>query len=509
MSCTANLVSYVDSNWVASDLPIKYALTNDKWPINNTDMEDSFTSVADDNGYSRITLSSTYESYAKGSYITISDSSVAALNGVWRIRTVYSSTDITIEAPYVATATGYIQRYYNNYHIVVRVYTGIRSGHTYESKRPMALRGTIQIRPEADNTARANIQSFVRKDLAPIDNHFCELDFEDGSANDWNQWTQFYVEFAESYDVAVDGILETYTSDFVRDEDSSGNINIFSAAKSANRFQYAQGRSMAEYSLNPDNYDGTGKFMTHFEKPTYFEGYEWDLSIINDYKNSEIGPAHQIYINETAADGTLLGTTIYDMAEQDEGVYRIDLGHHTFFASCDTFTIFIRYDQNGNDYNSQALTVRYQNRCVVDNPVYLRWLNQLGGWDGWLFIRNKDYILDVTERTSVTRDIYSDWDNTFTSGTTQDDYIYTKAVERRIVRSQLLSQDEAKRLGMELKYSNKVQEIYQSDDTNCGNDERRTVLIEPGTTTYLSDGTKIREVEIAFRYTDNIIIPGQ
>lgn len=509
MSCTSYLVSYLNSTWVASDLPIIYAHENDKWPINNTDMSDLFSTVTDDNGYSRINITSTYESYSVGNYIKITEAANSGINGVWRIRAVYASDDITVEAPYLGTDAGVIQKEYHNYHIVARVYTGIRDGHTYASSGPMALRGTVKIRPDQNNTANVNISSFVRADLAPIDNHFCELEFTNGWTNDFNQWTQFYIEFAESYDVAVDGVLETYTSSFQVNEDENGDAIIYSAAKAANSFQYAQGRSMAEYAINGLNYDGGGKFMTKWEKPTYFEGYEWDVSIINDFKNADVGTNNQMYLVEYDSSGTELGFATYEMPKDDEGVYRFNVGAHTFYANCSTFTLFVNYDRNVNNYNSQSLTVNYQNKCTVKNPVYLRWINQVGGWDGWLFIRNKDLIVDVQSRTTVTRDIYANWDNTFTRGTTQDDYIATDAVERRVVRSQLLNEDEATQLGYDLRVSNKVQEVYLSDDTNCGNDEHRTVLIEPGQFTYLSDREKIREVELEFRYTDKIIVPGQ
>lgn len=509
MSCTSFLVSYLESNWVASDLPIIYGINNDKWPVNSTDQTDAFNAVSDDNGYARLAIPSPNESYSAGAYIKITGATQAGHNGVWRIRTVYSGTDMTVEAPYLGTDSGTLQKYYNNYHNVVRVYTGIRNGHTHANERPMELRGTLRVRPDQNNTCNANISSLVRADLAPIDNNFCELTFTNGWANDFNQFTQFYIEFAESYDIAVGGVLQTFTSGFYTNTDENDDTIIYSAAKAAHNFQYAQGRSMAEYALNPLNYDGGGRFMTKFERPTYFEGYEWDVSIINDFKNADISVNNELYLVEYAADGTLLGTSTYDMPEEDEGVYRFNVGHHTFFASCDYFIMFVNYDKAANDFNSNSLTVNYQNKCTVKNPVYLRWLNQVGGWDGWLFIRNKDFIVDVQSRTTVSRDIFANWDNVFTRGTTQDDYVSTVAVERMVVRSQLLNEDEARQIGYELRVSNKVQEIYLSTDTNCGNDERRTVLIDPGQFTYLSDREKIREVEIEYRYTDKIIMPGQ
>ena len=509
MSCTAFLVSYLNSNWVASDLPVRYGITNDKWPVNSSDGIGTINSISDENGYARVTLASTVGGFAEGSYVKVSGATVDSYNGVWRVRQAFGTTDIVIEAPYNGTDTGSFQRYYNNYHIKVKVYTGIRSGHSLNSERPMALRGTLEIRPDGTNTAIADISSFVRSDLSPIDNHFCELTFDDGWTNDFNQWTQFYIEFAESYDTVTAGVLSTFTSDYVLDKDINDNALIYSAAKAANSFQYAQGKSMAEYSLNPTNYDGAGKFMTTFEKPTYFQGYEWDLSIINDYKNSDFTLPNQLWIQEYDTSGNLLATSKYEMPEQDEGIYRFDFGHHVFNASCDYFVTFVQYDRDDNTYNSQNLTVKYRNPCNTADPVYLRWINQVGGWDGWLFIRNKDLILDVTERTTVTRDIFNNWDTDFTRGTTQDDFIYTEAVQRRVIRSQLLSEDEARNIGNWLKVSNKVQEIYLSTDTECGNDERRTVLIEPGQFTYLTDARKVREIQVAFRYTDRMILPSQ
>ena len=509
MSCTSFLVSYLESTWVASDLPIIYGIDNDKWPVNNTDQTDSFNAVTDDNGYARLAIPSPNETYSVGNYIKITGATLSGHNGVWRIRAVYSSTDITVEAPFLGTDSGTLQKYYKNYHNVVKVYTGIRDGHTHASSRPMELRGTLRVRPDENNVSNVNISSLVRSDLAPIDNNFCELEFTDGWANDFNQFTQFYIEFAESYDVAVGGVLETFTSGFYTNEDTNGDPIIYSAAKAANNFQYAQGRSMAEYALNALNYDGGGRFMTKWARPTYFEGYEWDVSIINDFKNADLAVPNRMFLVEYAADNTILGTSTYEMPSEDEGVYRFNVGHHTFFASCSYFVLFVNYDRATNNFNSNSLTVNYQNRCVVKNPIYLRWLNQVGGWDGWLFIRNKDLIVDVQDRTTVTRDIFSNWDQVFTRGTTQEDYISTQAVERRIVRTQLLNEDEATQLGYELRVSNKVQEIYLSTDTDCGNDERRTVLIEPGQFTYLSDRQKIREVEVEFRYTDKIIVPGQ
>lgn len=372
MSCVASLVSYVDSNWVASDLPIIYGIENDKFPINTTDGIGTINSISDENGYARLSLASTVGGFSDGSFVKITGATISGYNGVWRVRKAFSTTDFIIDAPYLGTDTGSVQRYYNNYHVIARIYTGIRNGHTMAADRPMELRGTLRIRPNASNSANIDVSSYIRSDLSPIDNRFCELDFTAGNgwANDTGQFTQFYIEFAESYDVSNSGILETFVSAYTQDTYSDGSLKIYSAVKAANGFQYSQGKSMAEFSINPYNYDGAGKFMVDFVSPTYFPGYQWDLSIINDYQNSQFTLPAQMWIVEYDRDGTLLNTTTYDMPEQDEGIYRFNMGHHSFNASVANFVCFVKYDRDSYDYNTQNLTVKYLNPCGK-NPVYL------------------------------------------------------------------------------------------------------------------------------------------
>jgi hypothetical protein len=312
----------------------------------------------------------------------------------------------------------------------------------------------------------------------------------------------------ERYDIVSNGVLTTYTSPFTTGGDSTGGINYYSVAKAANSFQYSQGKSMSEFAMNAANYDGAGRFMTNWALPTYFEGREWDVSIINDYQNDDITLPHLLNVREYDRNGVILSTTQYALPEEDEGVYRWSADAHLFDGLCKTFDLYVTYGRDGSAYNTQSLTCKYVNECG-NQGIYLKWLNQVGGWDSWLFTRYVDKTVDIQSRGLVRRNIFNNYDTGFVFGTTQDDYTNAIAFERRAVSSQILSESEAEQLGKWLRLSTKVQEIYRETDTDCGNDVKRTILCDQGSFTYLSDSNKIRTVILEYRYTDQIIVPSQ
>jgi hypothetical protein len=265
---------------------------------------------------------------------------------------------------------------------------------------------------------------------------------------------------------------------------------------------------MSEFAMNAANYDGAGRFMTNWESPTYFEGKEFDVSIINDFKNDDLILPHLMNVREYDKNGAIISTTPYAVPLQDEGVYRWSAAAHSFDPACKTFDLYVTYDRDGSAFNTQSLTCKYVNNCGNDG-IYIKWLNQVGGWDSWLFTRYVDKTVDIQDRGIVRRNIFSNYDVNFTRGTTQDDYTNVVAFERRSVTSQYLTTDEAEQIGKWLRLSPKVQEIYRETSTDCGNDLKRTVLCDQGSFTYLSDSQKLKTVTLEFRYTDQIIMPGQ
>ena len=226
MSCLTDLVKteYYTSKWVASNpLPVQYKLTSNLFPTNNVDGIDTIIGIGNNGGYIELSLGSSYEVYQEKEYIKIIDCSQPLYNGVWQIIGISTYGKLTVDCPYITSGIGDVQRYYNNYHILVQVYAGIPNGHALQAKRPIKLKDTIKVIPFTDNIAYVDVSNAIRSDFPKILNEYCKrLQNEaDVNVNDWELWTSFYIAYAESYDIVIDGEVINFTSPYTFDVVSS------------------------------------------------------------------------------------------------------------------------------------------------------------------------------------------------------------------------------------------------------------------------------------------------
>jgi hypothetical protein len=250
--------AYYNSRWVAGHLPIQYKISNTKWPENTEDDVNNICAVSDINGFAQLNICGTYETYVKYEYIKIENSTVGSYNGVWQILNVVNSTTLTISAAYNGTATGTVQRYYNNYHNLVKVYAGIPSYHQYDSEDPMSLIATLKIFPNSDNISIADISGLIQAKLN------CDNDRDQISApNDLNAWTGFYIQYAESYDqsdgATVSQFTSTYTTDnndncevtnIIQNGDFAANLDSWTNGYTGSDFVYDSGKASATRGAN-------------------------------------------------------------------------------------------------------------------------------------------------------------------------------------------------------------------------------------------------------------------
>lgn len=505
--------AYLFSNWVPAWLPIQYNLTSDKWPINTFDDIDSVASIADDNGFARITLSSTSETYINREYIKITNSSTySGYDGVWQIITLNSSTDITISAPYLGNDTANFQRYYQGYYVSAKVYAGIPSGHTHEAKNPISQIGTLRTKPNTLNNAIVDISSYVRAELGPIKNDLCTvIDGLNGfHGNDYNLWTAFYIEYAEAYLVSdgtnVSEFVGEYTTDMV-----GYDTNLQYATRSALQFQDRQGRSVGRFVVDDTDPDtAQAQFMTNYETPTYFLDKEFDLSIGINLSNTKLaadGYGLEYVLKQYDSVGNLLDTDESPIDQEDQGVYRFAFSEYPLQYNCAYFTFLIQRS-TGEQISEEKRVNVDRTSCTRRGDIYLRWLNIYGGFDGFWFNRNHDYKVNVTNREIVRRNIYKNFDDEFTTGDTQDDYYSTTAKEEVVVRSAYLTESEADNMKW-LLTSNKVYECFTTLEESCTRYKKRTVLIQPENFLLYSDKTKLKKASFTFQYTDEMILPAQ
>lgn len=320
---TAYDEAYYNSRWVSGHLPVQYKISNTKWPENSDDDVDNICAVSNINGFAQINLCGSYETYVKYEYIKIENSTVTSYNGVWQILDVPAGANdtYTLSAAYDGTATGTMQRYYNNYYNLVKVYAGIPSYHQYESDDPMSLVATLKISPNADNLAIADISGLIQAKIN------CDNDLDQLSgANDLNAWTGFYIEYAESYDTS-DGVeVTTLTSDYITDTNTgceATNI-IINGDFPANLNGWTNGGSgtstwiWASNKAQVTNPGGITASRHLYQVADFLQGVEYNIrltvsnneansmtAVVSVFKDTTLSPQYTIHSNAIVGTETL------------------------------------------------------------------------------------------------------------------------------------------------------------------------------------------------------------
>lgn len=313
------------SYWNAAALPLQYAIENTKWPDNQESTATTILSAVTDNGYSRFAVTTGIAFFPVGSIVQITNSDY--YNGIWEVIEVNAPNLITVNVPFVATEAGpAMEIYFRNYTTIVNIYAGLPADHEFYSEKPIVLVGTVEQRPNSDNITYVDVRKYVLSKLN-TNNDITQDSWE----CDLNLFTGFYIEWAERYDVITGGEVENFTSAYTSDEDT-----ICWASHSALQFRNPTGGNMQAYIL--DGYafrEVKPKFMTQFERPKIFEGYYFDLAMIN------IG-FEFVYITEYDKNGTELNQqNIQVEGTINDGVFRFRLDNLTFDPDTSYITVQI------------------------------------------------------------------------------------------------------------------------------------------------------------------------
>lgn len=200
--------------WSCVHLPILYKLSSNLWPTNASDSIRAVVGFANDNGLVRLTLSGSITA-EELDYLNIASTSVSALDGPFQIITKWSPTQFTINAPYaLATspytyATATAQKYYNNYHARIRIYGGLNASHLWAGLKPYALLAEYKIVPDDDGEIFLNLAETLKEKI----NILLNRPNYDSKPYDLDRFAQFYIEYAEVYDVQAVSTVGSYTSD--------------------------------------------------------------------------------------------------------------------------------------------------------------------------------------------------------------------------------------------------------------------------------------------------------
>lgn len=389
-----------------------------------------------------------------------------------------TATEITIDATVGTTGVG-ATSFINitnrlGYFLEVRVleYT---TGSAVETTDQYA-----RFRPDASGLIKADVSEWLQPLLSAVD----EFDYVATSTRDENLGQPFQIQWRE---YTVDG---GYTDWSTLDDD-----NIFSVANAVKQTRDRWGQNLGEYVLfppdtaSPPQQGSQSKFLTMFENPVYFEGYPFDLAyaVSKDYDNygGDLFKEEQ----RVDAEGNELSISVASVSKEGgyvnrmqldgsydatvAGVY-VTLRSNITSAYVDDGYVDLDYvDEIGATAIGEPTLVDIGETCE-DNPIYLRWLNPVGGWDSWLFSRAQD-IADVVG-----------------AGKTFEGYV--EDIGEAEARKRVLSKDSQEEItlgasGLAIKYISGLRWILSSPevheylglDEDTGLPKWRTVIVKAGT----------------------------
>lgn len=129
--------------------------------------------------------------------------------------------------------------------------------------------------------------------------------------------------------------------------------------------------------------------------------------------------------------------------------------------------------------------------------IYISWLNYLGGFDYWLFTGYQDLNIDVVETAETRKNIFPEWPKSYgANADTITKQTFRRTRKQRVVRSQVLTHEQAQEMGEQIKSSPLVQIITTRRD-------RRTVIVDNASITVRKESNKIHSLSFTITYTDD------
>lgn len=280
---------------------------------------------------------------------------------------------IVIDLPYVAAGSG--TDYINvnadraNYYVELRMAV---NGSYYSQKASADATGLITI--DVSGTLRRLF------DLKDDFDYFYTYQGKPLCQNDTNQILKFNVRYYEKYTNSTDG--GTNLSRDYHAVNSAPDI-----ADDSNMYKYYLPKNTKIYHTN---------WLNLFKSPTFFNGYPFDVQIhvesitgVVNYIAVEYRDENKIPI--PGGDYTNLIPNSFP-----SGMKRINAPFHkltNFFGTRKNGYLIYWIINFASQNDTEQQWMYYDNNCRK-NPVYVKWLNKLGGWSYWLFSSSVEYGLN-------------------------------------------------------------------------------------------------------------------
>ncbi len=467
--------------WNAVHLPIEYKLSSSLWPTNSVDTARTVSSYSSDNGYVKLTLSGDLKSdVSELEFVKVTFT--GGTTGIYQILTWYSNSIVTINLEYIGGITfTSVQYYYNNYRAQIRVYAGLQSSHYFAGQKPYTLITEQSVVPDTNGICTISINEFLKEQIEILKN-----DLNKGTLqNNLDAFCQFYITFAEAYDYSTGGYtLLDYVGSYTDD-----STNFTGLAVNADLpFKNIHSGFMSDYVYGSQSVKL--KFLTPSLYPELTQGQFFDISFINQV-GARLRMKRELYRNGTIIE--LLFDTINDYGV---GIYRYELTRSATQLE-DRIDLTLQWDDYSGWIDISEVKTIAVNSTPCRNAINLSWLNSLGGFDYWTFTSDSDYGVEIEKTKSTTKNIAQNWPKSFGAGADTIRQETARTGRQFVtVRAEDITQEQINDL-FRIRTSPLVQIV------NARND-RRTIIPDAGSFTYLRQRDKLFDFVFRFEYTDNL-----
>lgn len=375
-----------------------------------------------------------------------------------------------------------------NYYLEVKIYKASSN----------ELLDTIRIYGDSEWNLKAKIETILRAELSGKDT----INYDVVNATDGNKSVEFYIKYAEKWDSSA----ESETDD---------SANTYYATYSALQIQDAYAGNMAAYVLMSEDYLAS-KFLTMFEKPAYWPGYPWDIAFILDKNvDSLLGgsPLQVLAKTEHVKDvnGSTIQTEIILLDDTSGFIHRLML-EGGYPSNGATINLFVGIEDGSDlglyvdpgyvapgyvgsgtpesDSSNRLTELKVIDvKSVCDNPVYLKWINPLGGYDQWLFDRKQVYDLK-TEASDLFTNVIDNWE----TAEEVHEYIRKTGAQAVTLGANNLTTQQVD--GIKWIYTSP--KVYEMQTDNS----RLTVLVAPGTFKIKDTSKDRHDIEFTILYPE-------
>lgn len=433
-----------------------------------------------------------------GNRITISDSNIPQYNGTFDV--VFQSTlfaaQALIDVPFAGAGTpntATLTLVYQNAYFDVNVYVGVPNTHPLATYFPFTKVANLQFSPNPDKKILVDIAPYVRAVIANQKNSILELLAQypnvsalasDLAINDVLAWRACYIEMG----LVWDDYTQSNSCTPVTNQTSFVQSDTVYCVNGANPFEYGYGNNFGKFA--PINSVEKSFFLLTCPRPTiwlneevvqnFWKPKEIDLAFISPYDSSK---ALSVQVTQTDFGGGG-GVSNYLLLNKGQGVYRFDIGQFALDPQAQYLDISVFADGK----QSNAVRVNIVRDCQK-NGVYVRFLNQFGAWEGWIFSHLFDTQTEI--ETSEEQQFYP-YDNVLAHQETSLSYVKREQRKSVTLRTYNTSTDVVDWLAYHIKKSVLVQivdlaqwgwEPEDVGDTFPFEQSRRTILVDSASVT--------------------------